>query len=351
MASTASSSTAASSSGSVLTEESRPEAGPLPTKRGEIGFTEEEHGETERVPSPVEVLPARHPADRDAASPPASEPAATTTFSPPAIISAPPDDTSSTNSMVKKKKGFLGCLKPKKIPSYGGIHLTTFLAFVLQILTIAGTIAAWALCVRFTMRPPSQSQPQQSNSDPSSDSSTPQMSGSSAIFIHVVFGVAVLGQLLFLERRIFRLRAERYAFIHPGEMLPTSRRHRADPSIGLSPWNRPPLPTYAAALAQSGGGTGDVEDHLIAAPPPPAYGNTRGSRLLLTGFLRDSLRAQRPVSVDSQQTSGERPLSYASRDDEWEVIQDADRARQLEETLSQLERHSSRGSQRSRRGS
>jgi hypothetical protein len=165
---------------------------------------------------------------------------------------------------------------------------------------------------------------------------------SSSIFIHVVFAVAFLSQCLFLERRIYVLRAQRYAFLHPGEILPTSRRRGQlpDASVALSPWNRPPLPTYAAALAQSGVGTGDVEDHIIAAPPPPAYGNTRGSTLLLSGFLNATLRAQRPVSEMSQQH--DRPVSYASRDDDWEVIQDADRARQLEETLARLERPGNR---------
>jgi hypothetical protein len=34
----------------------------------------------------------------------------------------------------------------------------------------------------------------------------------------------------------------------------------------------------------------------------------------------------------------ERPISYLSVDEEWEVVQNAERARQLEETLSRLER-------------
>jgi hypothetical protein len=135
------------------------------------------------------------------------------------------------------------------------------------------------------------------------------------------------------------MRAQRYAFLHPGEILPTSRRGQAmDSSIAFSPWNRPPLPTYAAALAQSGVGTGDVEDNLIALNPPPAYGNTRGSTLLLSGFLDARLRAERPLSVRTEMSQQDRPLSYVSNDSEWEVIQNAERARQLEETLSNLER-------------
>ncbi|KAJ6513119.1 hypothetical protein C8R45DRAFT_962474 [Mycena sanguinolenta] len=201
------------------------------------------------------------------------------------------------------------------------------------------------------------------NSNNNSDPTTTSLgNASTAIFVHVVFGVVTLIQLLFLERRIFRLRAERYSFVHPGEILPSARRRLINAgdggtSLAFSPWNRPPLPTYAAALAQSGVGTGDVEDHLIAAPPPPAYGNTRGSTFLLSGFLSDRLRAQRPVSSAStvrasQRAStttvaararemaerGERPVSYRSVDEDWEEVQNAERARRLEETLDTLER-------------
>jgi len=114
--------------------------------------------------------------------------------------------------------------------------------------------------------------------------------------------------------------------------------------MGIAPWHRPPLPTYAATLAQSGLGTGDVEDNIIAVPPPPAYGYSRGTRLLLQGDLRDSLRAQRPASEHSQMTDkdGERPMSYMSRDLEWEEAMEAERTRKFEETLAQLERGSTR---------
>ena len=93
-------------------------------------------------------------------------------------------------------------------------------------------------------------------------------------------------------------------------------------------------------------GTGDVEDNIIAVPPPPAYGNTRGSTLLLSGFISDTLRAQRRErlraagrnsgSIRSSMMSS-RPVSYASHDGEWEERQDASRAARLEETLARLE--------------
>lgn len=317
MAST--SSTEALPSSSTTAEELRPEAGPLPRKRGELGYQEEIHGQSVPIPEPeVASLPARHPADRDA---PPAEAAAP---SPPSPEPSTSSDASSTNSMCKRK-GLLAFFKRKKVPSFGGIRLSTLFVFLIQLCIFGGTIAAWVVCVHSVMQRASMN------------------SASSAIFIHVVFGVAVVGQLLFLERRIFLIRAERYAYLHPGEILPSARTRLVDQSIAFSPWNRPPLPTYAAALAQSGVGTGDAEDNMIAVIPPPAYGNTRGSRLLLTGYLNDTQRAERPISAMTQMSQqGDRPISYMSRDDEWEVIQDAHRSMQLEATLASLERPSSR---------
>lgn len=298
-------------------------------------------------------MPARHPADRDVPVPSTTAIDPNTPTNPtetpnPRIASptAPADDSSSAHSTNKSKR-ILGFLTVKKIPAYGGLRLTTLLAFIVQFLFFAGTVAAWVLSI------------QQINRVSKKSSNT---GSSSAIFVHVVFGIAVLGQLLFLERRLFCLRAERYSFLHPGEILPRSRsRSPGGAALAFSPWNRPPLPTYAAALADSGVGTGDVEDHIIAAPPPPAYGNTRGSTLLLAGFLRDSLRAQRPSSRASRvsrvsQTSRvnemdqrpDRPVSYASHDEQWEEYCDAERARRLEETLTTLERPTSRLSQQAR---
>ncbi|KIM43283.1 hypothetical protein M413DRAFT_444098 [Hebeloma cylindrosporum] len=299
---------------------SRLQAEPLPSKRGEIGYVEGVHNlhqgregmaSTDGIP-----LPERHPADRDH-NPPPAEPA-----NPPSTSqNAQPSPSTTTKSF--------SFLKPRK--SFGGVQLSTLLIFTAQVSLLGGTVAAWVFATEVLRRMGKKGQ---------------GLPGGqySAVFVHVVFIIAVIGQLVFLERRLFRLRGERYSHIHPGEVLP---RHRTipvhpDTAIAFAPWNRPPLPTYAAALTQSGLGTGDVEDHLIAAPPPPAYGNTRGSTLLLAGHLRESLRAQRPLSATSQGpaptlTTTGRPLSYVSRDDQWEEIQDADRARRLEETLNRLE--------------
>jgi len=299
----------------------RSQAEALPSKRGEIGYVEGVHNLDQRREGMVSAdgipLPERHPADRDH-NPPLSRPAEPAN---------PPPPSSSHNAPSSRKT--FDFLKPRK--SFGGVQLSTLLIFAAQLFVLGGTIAAWVFVTQVLRRMSKKDQGLPAGQY-------------SPIFVHVVFVIVVIGQLVFLERRLFRLRGERYSHIHPGEVLP---RHATipvhpDTAIAFAPWNRPPLPTYAAALAQSGVGTGDVEDHLIAAPPPPAYGNTRGSTLLLAGYLRESLRAQRPLSATSQgstpaSTPTGRPLSYSSRDGQWEEIHDADRTRRLEETLDRLE--------------
>jgi len=220
-----------------------------------------------------------------------------------------------------------------------GVHFTTLALLCLQLLFFVGTIVGWvftALAIsRGKLKPP----PGQGG-DPLSSADT----GSSNIFVHVAFAVVALAQIVFLERRIFRARAEHYMHKHPGEMLPVSLRRGysgPSPSVSIAPWSRPPLPTYAAALAASGVGTGDVEDAEIAQPPPPACGKTRGSRLLQSGYLRNSLRVQAREYEDRRLSStterSDRPISFVSQDEDWEERQDADRARRIEEALAALE--------------
>lgn len=334
-------SNASTSTVSILTAlavDPRPQAGPLPSKRGEIGYREDdgrdlERGGDEGDGRSIVVLPPLHPADRDAHE--ASVAANVDVQSGPTAVPTPsqnaevPVDALSTRS--KGKKAIISFFTPRHVPTIGGIRLTTLLLFIAQLLFAGGTVVAWVFIVRRINQYTKHSQ------DGDSQNSGGIQLSSSVIFIHVVLAITFLGQLLFIERRLFRLRAERYFYLHPDEMLPTSRRASSG-SIGISPWNRPPLPTYAATLAQSGHGTGDVEDNIIAVPPPPAYGNNRGSRLLLQGYLRDSLRAQRPISERSESSQrDESPINYTPHDEEWQEIQDAERARQLEEALSKLE--------------
>lgn len=95
--------------------------------------------------------------------------------------------------------------------------------------------------------------------------------------------------------------------------------------MALAPWSRPPLPTYANAVGFRG--TGDVEDAQIAGAPPPEYGNTRGSTLLLSTFFggaplgrsasRSSNNSATAAGRDAQIMTAEdprgRPVSYTSQ--------------------------------------
>jgi len=324
---------AVASSSTTLTQV-RPQAGPIPSKRGEIGYVEGVH---EQVQEPSETidLPTRHPADTRVPTP--SQDLVDEPPPPPGTLRISSDDSSITDV---DKNSFL---RHKGLPIFMGIQSTTLVLFGVQLALLTGTVIGWVFAAialssnNMPNVPPPSAGPANNNSTPQNDSSA------SHIFIHVAFSVLALAQLVLIERRIYRVRAERYAFKHPGEMPPSSLRrgHSANASMAVAPWTRPPLPTYAAALASSGVGTGDVEDVEIAQPPPPAYGQTRGSRLILAGFLRNSLRAQaHEYEEDRASTTSERndrPISFVSLDEDWEVRRDADRARRIEEALATLE--------------
>jgi hypothetical protein len=299
----------------------RPQADPLPSKRGEIGYTVAVEPQTESSLDTTDVPPARHPADRDHLSASSASPGD-------AVIPPAQSEAVSESYHSSEQSSFTDSItKPHGIRSlaFGGLRLTSLLIFAAQLTLLGGTITGWVFTSEHLAHLMPTGQP-------------------SNIFFHVAFVFAVLVQLVFLERRLFRLRGERYSYLYPGEVLPRHRTHnipQTSTTLAFAPWNRPPLPTYAAALAQSGVGTGDVEDNLIAVSPPPAYGNTRDSTLLLSGFLRSSLlRAPNRHSNSSpavQEFDTDRRLSYVSRDEQWNEVQDAERARQLEETLNRLE--------------
>jgi len=268
-------------------EERRADAGPLPLKRGEIGFmegvssTSAQPGNTE----PFTPLPFRHPADRE------YPPSITgQTYQEAPIQSA---NRLSVDS-AKSRRSLFGLLRGQKAGSVGGLQIATLLLFTIQLLLLGGTVTVWVFAAKLL-----KGRPATGNYLPGA--------GSTAVFAHIIFAIVVLGQLIFLERRLFRLRAQRYNYLHPTEV----NRHRSSPStesaISFAPWNRPPLPTYAAALAQSGVGTGDIEDNLIAIPPPPAYGNIRGSTLLLAGNHEQSAAVLPVARTGAQRMS--RPMS------------------------------------------
>lgn len=96
-----------------------------------------------------------------------------------------------------------------------------------------------------------------------------------------------------------------------------------------------------------------MEDNHIAIVPPPAYGNTRGSTLLLAGFISAEFQQQARLareargersslttvaSAESNKSSDKsRPMSYVTVDSEWNARCDMSRATYLAETLARLE--------------
>ena len=355
--------------------EQRPQAGPLPVKTprlvGEIGYSEEvaplqdvdlgdgpgdnDDDSTEGLnAAEADARNGRHPADRSHVN-----------LSNPSTLSLPnansstagtlPHTNNSTTSINSASKHTILSLRSFSSRlwgrKYAGITLKTLARFGLLVVILCGIIVAWVFAALHI------------NKMPVAAPNPSQTSGTSSIFIHVAFTILVLLIVIFIERAIFQIRAERYAHVHPGQVLPSHRHHtgaQAFPGrsngMAFAPWNRPPLPTYAAALGIRG--TGDVEDDIIAAPPPPAYGNTRGSTLILASFLRNSLASNRSRAGDQpvgaawhslgRSSAGERmsgvstrglPVSY----DEAELHSDVERARILEEALAKLEDNASRG--------
>ena len=104
---------------------SRVQAGPLPAKRGEIGFQEPATAPPPdaATSSADSAIPSRHPADRDVEAglvPPA-----------PAEQTHTPADTASTHSSSSTSKKLIAFLRPKR--TFYGIQSITLLLFLLQV--------------------------------------------------------------------------------------------------------------------------------------------------------------------------------------------------------------------------
>ena len=207
----------------------RTEAGPLPTKRGEIGYRESlnppapSNAESESdVATEHTPIPARHPADR--------EPQPISSESGPSPIENVDGNEPAAQSQPSSAP-ILRFLEPK----FGkcGVRTSTILLLVTQGSILLVTIALWVILVKLVL--------------PSS--SVGRQMGMS-VFVHAGFIVGTLLQIILLERLIFRYRAERYAMLHPGEVIPDlfNRGEQVSTRLALAPWNRPPLPTVSLTL-------------------------------------------------------------------------------------------------------
>jgi hypothetical protein len=354
-------------------EDSRPEAGPLPRKIAEFGYVPVEGGQqSSDANAPVfDVVLPPHPAERSAIPssgiPPASSsndhviaPAGASSSSLPLSV-----NSSKRSQVYRRFINFLHGGSHKPMPHIWGIEPPTLIRLAFTIVILAGVIVTWALTVVFVSkqsRPPPPTPPGKNgdhDGNDSNDGTTTSNPGSNspfsvtqdAIFIHAGFGMLTLVLLILLERAVFIARAERYAFKHPNA---NGRRGRIGVrgGVALAPWNRPPLPTYASAMGYTG--TGDVEDAQIAGPPPPEYGNTRGSTLLLSTYLGGS-QSDRNVGngesdahervagynnnrrADAEVAIPDRAVSRTSRLSSSSIQEDAGRARRLEHALAALE--------------
>jgi len=306
----------------------------LPTKRGEIGYRESLNPPT---PSNAEsgseatahqtILPARHPADREQPPVPPAEPGP-----------SPIANTNIGQSSAGSQPSSVPALSFRPRSTKHGVRTSTIFLLVTQGSLLLLTIALWAILAKLIL--------------PSSDAGRLI---TTSVFVHITLVLCTIVQVILLERLFFRYRAERYAMLHPGEVVPDlfNRGQRVSTRLALAPWNRPSLPTYAAVLMESGVGTGDVEDNHIVIVPPPAYGHTRGSTLILAGFISADFQEQARLareaqgersslatvgSAESNKSSDKsRPMSYVTVDSEWDARCDMSRATYLAEALARLE--------------
>lgn len=323
------------SANAIQPDVGRREAEPIPIKIGERGYSPYLHASVEDSPTSRDSLVASsssvslplgpHPAERSRTSllppPPPAHLNSAPTLNP--IAHPNISTTSLTPSTQKLKlKAFTRKFKPSHKPSryLFGASPHTFARLSVQMVLLIGTSVAWAVAAQRMTRS-------------SSSESTAINMGGGVIFVHVAFTIITLIQLLFLERCLYRLRAERHLLLHPALPMPLGQARN---NVAFAPWHRAPLPTYAAALGYRG--TGDVEDGEVArvvamgrGDVPPLYGNTRGSTLLAFGKgVTPSSRRQSGQSVNG---AGDRPVSYGQSQE----LEDALRAHRLEEALGRLE--------------
>ena len=203
----------------------RPQADPLPTKRGEIGYRESlnppapSNAETgSEVTAQQNVVPARHPADREL--PPA----------PSGLGPSPITNASNNQSSARSRPSTSPPLTFRQRSTKRGVRSSTIFLLVTQGSLLLLTIALWIILARLVL--PSSVAGRQIGLN---------------VCIHMTFVTCTVVQVVLLERVIFRYRAERYAMLHPGEIVPDlfNRGEQVSVRLALAPWNRPSLPTVS----------------------------------------------------------------------------------------------------------
>ena len=209
----------------------------MPTKRGEIGYRASLNRPVSLNPEPEsdvtaqDATPVRHPADR--------EPQPATSQSEPSPITSENGDQPTPESLPSSTP-ILSFLKPKF--SKFGVRPSTIFLLVAQSSLLFITIGFWIILARLIL--------------PSSKVGRNTTTG---VFIHLSFVIGTIVQVVLLERLVFRYRAERYAALHPGEVIPDTfnRGEQVSTRLALAPWNRPPLPTVSLIFRLPEAGNAD----------------------------------------------------------------------------------------------
>ncbi|KAG9009556.1 hypothetical protein FRB94_011973 [Tulasnella sp. JGI-2019a] len=181
----------------------------------------------------------------------------------------------------------------------GGICNDTFFRLLFTVFAIGVVAMAWTLSIIAVQKlaKPSESVAEEDPSNPVSPT----------VYIHVVFVITTLALLLTLKHNVVQARDERQAYAHPQEVLP--RYNTYEEGDAYAPLQTQMRPLWLAGTLRDGrrGSASDADAGVpgTVGPPPPAYGRTRGSTLLLRGM--PSLR-----EIEGQDSSSSRRSSRAS---------------------------------------
>lgn len=159
----------------------------------------------------------------------------------------------------------------------GGICNNTISRICYLVLIVGVLAAAWVLSVRAIEMSPDPNQ--------NGEQEGPGSSLSSTVFIHIVFAISTLALLITLYQTVLQVLAERRAFAHPHDVLPRYNTYEAD-SDNYAPLRTRMRPLWLSGTLREGrtAPAVDADVPAMVGPPPPAYGRTRGSTLLLKGL-------------------------------------------------------------------
>ncbi|KAG8860919.1 hypothetical protein FRB96_003654 [Tulasnella sp. 330] len=251
---------------------------PRPTKLAELGYSTQPAGTDGQAPGAQSATELAQPQTGTAQRLPASKPAT-------------PHDGSLRSRLIWT----LRSTEPNK--RLGGICNNTISRISYLLLMIGIIAVGWVLSIRAIEASPN------SNQSPSEED--PGNPISSAVFVYIAFGVCSLALLIVLHHTVQQALVERHTFAHPLDVLPRYNTYEGDGDT-YAPLQTRMRPLWLSGSLREGRAVPvpvvEGDGPAMVGPPPPAYGRTRGSTLLLRGL--PALR-----EIEGRQDSSDTPSS------------------------------------------